>query len=228
MNIKNMQISFSYFGSFDIFSNEKRIEISNTFSNNYRFQIQNQIIGQQVQPTIIADNLNNTFKILFTNNRIDIIYTYSKPDEKLDKIVENIIFDIQKDIINIFGSKFNRVALNVVDFVFDSDEKYLQKFTNAFSMFENCGKCSEFDLRLNYIFKFNEVDFNSIINIKFGKVSNTNSLMTNEEKALILLYDINSVVGELEKINDISIDDIFNKLIDNYNEKNEIIESFLE
>lgn len=226
MNVNSIQISLCYFGSFDISSNDLRVKISETFKDDYKLISQNQLIGQQNQPIIIAEKICDNIRIVFSNNRINIFHIYNE-NKTFNETTKEILFEEQQKLINNFGLNFNRIALNCLDFIYDENEIFLNKLVSNSPLFNDFGKSSEFELKLNNVFTFNNVDFNSIINIKSGKVSKNNNLIE-EKKALIFMFDVNSVVKTFQMCEGNIIQDYFNQLFDNYQRKLDKIVSFLE
>lgn len=226
MNINSFQISLSYFGSFEILSNDIRAQISEKFKDGYKFISQNQSIGQEIQPIIIAEKPFNNIRIVFSNNRIDIFYIFNE-NEIFNETIKELLFKEQQKIIDIFGQDFNRIALNCFDFIYDENELFLDKFVENIPLSNEFGKSSEFDLKLNNVFTFNNINFNSIINVKSGKTSKNNSLFE-EKKALFFMFDINSVVKQFKISGSVTIEDYFNHLIANYQDKLKKTLCFLE
>lgn len=227
MKINSIQISLSYFGLFEISSNDIRTKISEKFKDEYKFISQNQPIGQQIQPIIIAEKPHNNVRIIFSNNRIDLFYIFNENDS-FNESIKKILFKEQQKIIDVFGQDFNRIALNCFDFIYDESELFLEKFVNNSPLSNEFGKSSEFELKYNNVFTFSNVDFNSIISIKSGKASKNDNLIEEEKKALIFMSDINSVVNAFKISESVTIEGFFNKLIDNYQDKLAKIISFLE
>lgn len=227
MKINSIQISLSYFGLFEISSNDIRTKISEKFKDEYKLISQNRPIGQQIQPIIIAEKPHNNVRIIFSNNRIDLFYIFNENDS-FNESIKKILFKEQQKIIDVFGQDFNRIALNCFDFIYDESELFLEKFVNNSPLSNEFGKSLEFELKYNNVFTFSNVDFNSIISIKSGKASKNDSLIEEEKKALIFMSDINSVVNAFKISESVTIEEFFNKLIDNYQDKLAKIIAFLE
>ena len=227
MELNNIQITLSCFGEFNIFDVETRKKISESFSSGYNITTQNPQFSLMVNSIIIIENTNQKIRIILSNNRIDTTYVYSDYEKYADD-VKQILYKEIKKIILIFNSKINRIALNCMDYVFDDNDNYLNKFVMLSPFYNEFGNSSEYELKLNNLFEYNGVNFNSIISLKNGTLANNNLLLDNERKTLFFLFDINSVVGTFSSSDYAIIEDYFNKLLIEYVRKTDSIMIYLE
>ena len=189
MEIKKVTHTCSIFGNFMMLSGSEDL-LKKTF-NSFECKIDE----ERLQPGMMSKRYvfrNKNLAIAIRAFRIDLEYAFIDDSDNALEFVE-FVDNVCVLLDGIGATKGSRIAVSTVEFGDNSNNQLVEKCNNLFNINNLFGKSSkEFSLRLNHITTLLNEEFNSVVLIQDGRITNNK---TKEQKDVLFFNkDINSLM----------------------------------
>lgn len=190
MKVNTISNTFSYFGNFSKAINKEN-ELKKALSD-YQCHEGADTLPNGIQAKAYRFVREN-FAITLRAFRLDIEYGYNSEECSIEKFME-YADQVAKILLTVDSFKGQRIAYSCVQFVENKDGKLVANCNKKFNVEGVFGATAqEFNLRVNHVHQIGNEEFNSIVVIQDGQV--TNNATKERTSALFINKDINTLLN---------------------------------
>lgn len=202
MKVNTISNTFTLFGNFSKLLNRQNDLIK-------AFEAYENHVGEEQLPNGVPAKVyrfrNANTMITLRAFRIDVEFGYLNQEQTTEEF-QSFVESVAQTIYKVDTVTGNRIAFSCVEFVEDPDRVVVDKLNEMFSVANVFGSAaSEVNIRFNHVHSIGNEEYNSIILIQDGQVTNRQTQV--QTKTVFINKDVNTVISNTQnrfRLNDVS------------------------